>query len=83
MVTNDLCQCPERLIDGRGIGEDLRHVWFQDDDVASGHASGVRVSPPTTEIVFGEDVVRIDSRGPSSASLLHSSYVRDESLSGR
>ena len=83
VVTNNFCKCPERFVHGRGIGEHLCYVWFQHDDVAAGHASGVRVSPPTTKIIFGEDVIGVDAGAASNASLLHSSYVRDESLSER
>jgi hypothetical protein len=83
VVTNDACQRPKRLIHSRGIREHLRHIRFQNDDVTASHAGRVGVSPTSTKIVLREDVIRSDIRRTPSASLLHSFFVRDESLPER
>lgn len=81
MVTNDVRERSKRLIHGQSVREDLGHIWLQDHDMTTGHSGGIRVPSPPTEIVLGEDVIRIDALGAPSASLLHSPCVRDESLS--
>ena len=48
--------------------------------MTAGHPCGVRVAPPFTEVVFGQDIIRVDARGAFRARLLHRSGVRDESL---
>jgi len=83
VVANDIGERPECLIYGRGVREDLGHVGLKDHDVTTSHAGGIGVTPPSTEIVLGQDVIRVDARGAPNASLLHSLCVRDESLSER
>jgi hypothetical protein len=83
VVANDARQRPERLIDGGGVREDLGHVRLEDHDVTPRHSRGVRVTPPPAEIVLQENVILPKARCAPSASFLHRSYVRDESLSER
>ena len=83
MITNDACQRPKRLIHRRSVGKHLGHVWLKDDNVTTSHASGVRVTPSSAEVVLRQNIIAVDARRALGTSLLHSRFVRDESLSER
>src|SRR5215213_8619596 len=76
-------QRPECLIHRGGVRKYLRDVRVENHNVAASHPSGIRVTPPPTEVILRENVVGIHAPWALSSSFLHSLYVRDESLCER